>query len=264
MGEKIGEGNFGIVFGCIDGWNNDLAAKVLKPNGSYERVRSAAEGEFQKLVLLRHPNITYIYDAFEWRDTFYIVTERCYSPVETLFTAVDKFDGKVWLMPIARCLLQAVHYVHQNGFVHQDIHPGNVFASFAKNEMDPSSFGSMQFKLGDLGIAKAFGEVHANNTRAVWMAPPETLNVAEYGPVDHRVDIYHLGLLFLQLAYSRLMKFSPDEILAGKPREMAVSLPQPLGSALEKALRRHSAFRTSSAMEFWRDLNGPPQVGQRA
>jgi len=37
MGEKIGEGNFGVVYACKDIWENDLAAKVLKPNDTYEK-----------------------------------------------------------------------------------------------------------------------------------------------------------------------------------------------------------------------------------
>lgn len=117
IGDKIGEGFFGAVFACVDVWNNDLAAKVLKPTGTYEHVRSAAEAELQKLLTLRHPNITYIHDAFEFRDTFYIVTERCYCPVTSLFS-LEKFDGLPWLLPIARCLLQAVHYIHVNGYAH--------------------------------------------------------------------------------------------------------------------------------------------------
>lgn len=39
MGDRMGEGYFGVVFGCSDGWNNDLAAKVLKATGTL-RIRS--------------------------------------------------------------------------------------------------------------------------------------------------------------------------------------------------------------------------------
>ena len=35
IGEKIGEGHFGIVFACKAVWENDLAAKVLKPVQTY-------------------------------------------------------------------------------------------------------------------------------------------------------------------------------------------------------------------------------------
>jgi hypothetical protein len=66
------------------------------------------------------------------------------------------------------------------------------------------------------------------------------------------------------------LKFSNDEILAGKPRQLALQLPPPYNFALEKALRRHVAARTASAMELWRDLSSAtallvaPQAEQMA
>ena len=251
IGNKIGEGNFGIVYSCKDVWENDLAVKVLKPIETYEKIKESAEGEFIKLLQLRNPYITFVYDAFEYRDTFYIITELCHSPITNLFT-IENFNGQIWLMGIARGLLQAVHYLHIHNFAHQDIHPGNVFATFIKDELNPDNQKVLQFKLGDLGIAKLLDEMDAKNTMAQWMLPPEILNSTEFGPIDHRLDIYHIGLLFLQLAYSQEMKFTAQEILDGKPREMALALPTPYSFALEKALRRHVVYRTASAMEFWR------------
>jgi serine/threonine-protein kinase len=259
MGEHIGEGAFGVVFACTDGWGNDLAAKVLKPTRSYDVVKASALGELQRLVLLRHPYITYVYDAFEYRDTFYIITERCYCPLTELFS-IPGFNGHAWLIPIARCLLQAVHYLHVNQYAHQDIHPGNVFAAFSRDEMQPSQPGSIHFKLGDLGVSKVIGELDAANTLAEWIKPPEAIDLGEYGPLDRRIDIYHVGLLFLQLAYSKEIQFSREEIVAGRPRQMALELPPPLNFALEKALRRHAAVRTSTAEELWRDLHSPPGI----
>jgi len=165
-----------------------------------------------------------------------------------------------WLMPIARCLLQAVHYIHINNYAHQDIHPGNVFASFVKDEMMPAENNALQFKLGDLGVAKLVTQITAENTRAEWMLPPEVLNTNEWGQIDHRIDIYHAGLLLLQLAYNQEIRFSREDILAGHPREMALALPSPYNIALEKALRRHVQFRTSTAMELWWDLNTQPMI----
>jgi serine/threonine protein kinase len=190
MGDSIGEGSFGVVFACTDGWGNDLAAKVLKPTRPYEEIQAAAVGEIDRLLLLRHPLITYVYDAFEYRDTFYIVTERCYCPISRLFT-LENFDGTVWILPIARCLLQAVQYLHINQFAHQDIHANNVFAAFARDEMNADNPGAINFKLGDLGVSKVFGELDAANTLAEWIRPPEALDPVEYGPLDQRIDIYH-------------------------------------------------------------------------
>ena len=208
---------------------------MLKPLGTYERVRTSAQSELGKLLYLRHPNITYVYDAFEYRDTFYIITERCFCPTTNLF-GIKNFNGQGWLLPIARCILQAIHFVHINRFVHQDIHPGNIFTAFVKDEM-PTEVRAIQFKLGDLGVAKLATEVNAQNTRAEWLLPPEVLRPSEFGQVDYRIDIYHMGLLLLQLGYSKELRFTKDEILRGKPREMALALPPPLSFGLEKSLR---------------------------
>lgn len=260
MGEKIGEGFFGLVYSCVDVWKNHLAVKVLKGHAPYQIIEAAAHAEFQKLVLLRHPHVTYVFDAFHMAETIYIVTERCYCPLSQLFTEVEEYDGKFWIRAVARCLLQAVHYIHLNGYVHQDIHLNNVFAAFARDEIRENEAGALNFKLGDLGVAKLFSEIDATNTRAQWMLPPEVLDTKEFGPMDHRIDIYHCGLLFLHLLNGAEIRFTQEEIVSGKPRELALQLPQPYNFALEKALRRHVAARTASAMELWRDLNSPPAL----
>lgn len=258
IGNKIGEGGFGIVYFCTDTWGNNLAVKVLKPIKTYEEIKASAENEFIRLVQLRNPYITFVYDAFEYRDTFYIITELCHSPITELFK-LDGFNGQEWLMGIARGLLQAIHYLHINNYAHQDIHAGNVFVTFVKDELNPNNSQIIQFKLGDLGITKLLHEMDAKNTMAQWMLPPEILS-EEFGVIDHRLDIYHAGLLFLQLAYSMEMQFTEQEIIDGKPREMALKLPAPYNFALEKSLRRHVAYRTASAMEFWRDLHSPTNL----
>lgn len=90
-GEWIGEGYFGLVFGCVDGWGNQLAAKVLKPLRTYEEIKASAQAELQKLFAVRHPYVTYVFDAFEYRDTFYIITERAIAHSPTSWHKARKF-----------------------------------------------------------------------------------------------------------------------------------------------------------------------------
>lgn len=254
IGALIGEGNFGYVFQCTDTWNNELAVKILKPKGTYEQVRENAIAEFQKLRLLRHPNITYVFDAFEFRHTFYIVFEKCYQSINE-FIQTDTFQGQHWIKAIARQLLQAVHFIHCNNFAHQDIHGGNVFVATMRDDMSPNDM-IFTYMLGDLGIAKLVADMNAENTvLADWMRAPESLIPTEYGPMDKKMDIYHCGLLFLQIILGKTLSFTLEEVIAGKPREIALTLDPPFSFALEKALRRHVDFRTATALEFWRDLN---------
>jgi serine/threonine-protein kinase len=255
MGEHIGEGYFGHVFGCTDSWDNRLAAKVLKPTLPHETLKTQAWDEFKKLLTVRHPFITYVYDAFEYNNACYIVTERCHSPLGELF-AIENYDGGAWLLSIARCLLQAVDFIHINGMVHKDIHPGNVFTNFQSDAMLPHQQ-IINFKLGDLGIADLAQDVKPESTLANWMLPPESIEPTLFGVMDRRIDIYHSGLLFLQILIGRELQFTREQILEGAPRHMALQLPSPYSVALEKALRRRVEFRTASAKEFWRDLNSP-------
>jgi serine/threonine-protein kinase len=254
FGDWIGEGFFGTVYACTDVWNNSLAVKILKPLLPNDALRESAEHELGMLRELRHPNITFVHDAFEFQSSYFIVTERCeYSLDAVLRTKTP--NGMLWLIPVARCLLQAVHYLHVNGYAHQDIHPANVMAAYLKDEMMPSRPEAVHFKLSDLGVAKLAHELTVTDLRKRSIMPPEVLEPETYGPLDQRIDIYHLGLLLLQLAYSRPLEFTVDEILAGRPREMALALSAPYSIALEKALRRRVIYRTATAMELFRDLH---------
>ena len=256
IGRVIGEGSFGVVYECTDTWENELAVKVLKPRGTYEQVRDSAITELQRLQTLRHPNVTYVHDGFEFRHTFYIVFERCWQPINQ-FIQRENFLGHLWLRAMARQLLQAVHFLHCNDYVHQDIHGGNVFVATLRDDMAPNDM-IFTFMLGDLGITKMITEMDAENTvLAEWMRAPEALNQAEFGRMDHRMDLYHCGLLFLQVLLGKQLTFTRDEILQGAPRDLALQIGGNFSFALEKALRRHVDYRTASALEFWRDINTP-------
>tara|TARA_R110001606_G_scaffold244118_2_gene391991 strand:+ start:778 stop:1650 length:873 start_codon:yes stop_codon:yes gene_type:complete len=257
IGEQIGEGAFSIVFSCVDTWGNELVAKVLKPNNQpFESVQAKAIVEADALAILRHPNIVYIFDAFEYGGLFYIVVEKCVQDITDLIQLPD-FDGYFWIKKVARCLLQSLDFAHSMGVAHCDIHPGNVLYQFQRDEITNAPGSSLAFKLSDLGIAQLSTDISHVATFLNKIRPPECLNPCRYGTPDHRVDIYQSGLLLLQLLKGELLTFTDDEKLAGKPRELALELPPPFNFALEKTLRRTVSWRTASALEVWRDLNTP-------
>lgn len=254
----LGQGAFGATFECVDEWQNHLVMKVSLPKGTYEEVRRRWTFELRNLLDPRHPNITYVYDAFELDDTFYIVLERCDKTVAQLM-ARDGFKGDVWFRPIARCILQGLHYLHLSRYIHKDIHPGNVFMAWHRDELVPTE-GSITFKIGDLGISGLESEIEFfNTTLAQWMLPPEYLDPS-LGLMGRKIDIYHCGLLLLSVVRGQVVQFSRDEILAGAPRQAAEALGPPYGPPLAAALRRHVDQRTPTAYDLWLDFlrNGIP------
>jgi serine/threonine-protein kinase len=257
IGDRIGQGAFSCVYACTDDWDNVLVAKVLWPhNQTYEDVRERWMHELKMLVDLRHPNITFIHDAFEYRDTFYLVLERCSFTLGQLIGVPD-LQRELWVLPVARCVLQAVHFIHLSGYIHKDLHLENVHSAQVRDEINPARPGATVFKVADLGISRLVQEVDVFNTLlAPWMLPPEYLAPGTFGYLGQGVDIYQAGLLFLALLMGTTPSFSRDDIVAGRPRQVAEGLHTGFGPVIARALRRHVEYRTPTALQFWQEMRG--------
>ena len=256
IGEALGRGSYGTTFACTDQWQNALVVKVLVPyRQTYEQVRVNWQREINSLFELRHPNITYVYDAFELQDTFHIVMERCGGSISDLFTmAGDDYDGYHWVLPIARCMLQGIAFIHEHRYVHKDIHLRNVFWTYVRNELMPSHSQSVTFKIGDLGVTRLEHEGQSARPTIPWMVAPEVLASEQFGQVGQPTDIYHAGLVLLAVAMGIEPSFSTEEIVQGVPRATAEHLRSPFGQAIGRALCRHVDARPQSAFEFWQEL----------
>jgi len=216
IGNLLGQGYFGSVYECSDEWENHLVAKVLVPkNQTYDEVRQNWLDELAKLLRLRHPNITYVHAAFECDDTFYIVMERCSMTLDVVINLQGLLPDN-WVPHVARDVLQGLEYIHISGYVHKDIHPGNIFVSQSQDRMVPTRDAVWSFKIGDLGISRLETEINAFNTiLAQWMLPPEAIQPEEFGQVGRAVDVYHVGLLLLAISLNRVPTFTQQEILEG-------------------------------------------------
>jgi serine/threonine-protein kinase len=255
LGREINRGSFGIVFDCFDEWDNPLVAKVLVPNDqTYEQVREKWEREFFALLGLRHPCVTFVHEAFEWRDTFYIIIEKCAFSLADLIS-VPNFYGANWVRPIARDLLQALDFIHKFGHVHKDIHPGNILGYTTLHPMD-ATVTEVRFKLADFGISRLEDEIDPLTTLVYQSAkPPEFFYPDIFGQPCRKADVYQAALCLLNVVLGQVRRFTPEEIIAGVPREIAESLPHPCGAALGRSLRRRLEYRTPTARALWDDLN---------
>lgn len=256
IGEKLGRGGFGIVYECSDEWGNALVAKIILPHDRpYAEVRESWLEEAGKLVDLRHPNITFVRDAFEYQDTFYLIIERCNFPLLQVITSIG-LDSERWLPYVARDVLQALDYIHAHGYIHKDLHPGNVFVVESRQQAAFIHRIVRSFKIGDLGLTRLETDVRAFQTRlAEWMRPPEIVDPDKFGAIGRQVDVYQAGLLLLSLLLKEIPYFTSEEIVGGIPQAVASDHPSPYAPVIAKALRRHVEWRTQTALEFWRELS---------
>jgi serine/threonine-protein kinase len=251
--EVLGSGEFGAVYGCVGPFDQVYALKMIRPaHRAYAEVQREWARESQRLLSLRHPNVVYIYDHFSQDHLFYLALERCdHSLSEMLGTPLQ--EGLV--IELARQLLAAVQFLHDNDVVHDDLHGGNVLLSHHDRPI---------VKITDFGISQNLRGAAAIRPQLVHhtiMAP----EILASGYTSKQSDLYQIGLLLYWmvtgvppipdgLAYDSLMRY----VAEGEPRRRAEAVGTPLGALIAKMLRRREQYRYTSAREVWADLRQLP------
>lgn len=147
-----------------------------------------------------------------------LILERCFLTLEKFITEPN-VSGELWLLHVARDILHGLDFIHNYGYVHKDLHEGNVFVAEVPSRIDPTATPECVFKIGDLGISKLEGDIRLFGTMmAQWMLPPVYLDPEQFGVLGKHVDIYHTGLLLMGLMTKKVPSFTQVEILAGRPR----------------------------------------------
>jgi serine/threonine-protein kinase len=250
----IGAGEFGAVYECVGPFDQIYALKMMRPaNRPYAEVHAEWAREVQRLLSLRHPNVVYIFDAFEQDYLFYLALEKCDHPLGAMLGHPMQ-EGLV--IELARQLLAAVQFLHDNDVVHDDLHPGNVLIVDGRDRPI--------VKISDFGIStelRGMPAIRPNVVHHAIMAP----EIIATGYTGKQSDIYQIGLLLYWMitgesAVPRDVPY-PDLVRCvaeGLPRRHAEAIGTRLGSLVAKMLRRREQFRYGSAREVWADLRVIP------
>ena len=252
--ERVGRGGMGVLFRGVDPvLDREVAIKLMLVDftNDAEDMRPRFYREARAAAKLQHPNIVTVFEFAEENGTPYIVMEflrgvslaaRMTSPPP--LTLDDKLN-------IIAQLANALSYAHEQGVVHRDVKPANVFIL-------PD--GSV--KLLDFGVAKL---TTSNLTRqgdvlgsASYMSPEQ---VAGAESVDGRSDVFSTGVVLYELVAGKkpFQAETPTAIVVKilyeepPPLEDPV-LPAPVVAAVKKALAKNPAERFQSAAEFAREL----------
>ena len=260
VGERIGGGGMADVFCAHDGWlHRDVAIKVIKPALASREMCRRMEQEGRAAAAIDHPNLLRVLDIGMHGRTVYLVTELLHgcSLGELLR---ERPDGRLdWRAALELLIpaLEALHLVHQAGYIHRDLKPDNLF--FHRDDR-----GDRLIVL-DLGIAKlaparqgARAPYHTETGRVLgtpaYMSPEQASGL----PVDHRTDIYSIGVTLHRMLAGRL-PFEPKpgdqpfqlmtrNLYDDPPRldEQALQLPPSLADQVLMMLAKAPAQRPRS------------------
>ena len=229
-----------------------VALKVLFPElAQDEAFVERFRREARAAASLNHHNIVSVYDFGEDEGSWFIVME--YVDGETL-RHIIRGDGPMEPARAAEIgaeVAAALAAAHARGIVHRDVKPANVLIA--------ASTGTV--KVTDFGIARA-----ANARQGLTM-PGTVLGTATYlspeqaqgAAVDHRTDLYSLGMVLYEMLAGR-PPFTGDTPVAIAYRHLKEQAPPPsthnprvppaLDAIVMKAMAKDPAARQASAEEL--------------
>lgn len=244
---ELGRGGMGIVYKAKDTVLDRLVAYKVLPDTLKENPQALRNflREAKSAAQLNHPNIVTVYDAGEHAGSYYIAME--YVDGTTLKEIVRR-KGALSPNAVLHILVQmceALAYAHDKKIVHRDVKTANTMWTRERKA-----------KIMDFGLAKVVEEVR-NHTTLVsgtpyYMSPEQTLG----RNVDHRTDLYSLGVTLFELATGTLpfregnIPYHHVHTPPPDPRELRPELPPVLASIITRCLRKDPGERYASARDI--------------
>ncbi len=198
--ELLGRGGMGAVYKARQADLDRLVAlKILPPEvGAEPAFAERFLREARALAKLSHPNIVTVYDFGETDGFFYFMMEYVEGTNLRHLLSTSQLPPQETLAIIPP-ICAALQFAHNAGVVHRDIKPENILVS-KQGQVKIADFGLVKL-LGDAstdysltGTQQVMGTVH-------YMAPEQ---VQHTHAVDHRADIYSLGVVFYELLTGQL------------------------------------------------------------
>jgi serine/threonine protein kinase/Tfp pilus assembly protein PilF len=195
--EKLGEGGMGVVYLAEDTkLKRNVAIKFLpKHIAANMEERKRFEVEAQAAASLNHPNIATIHAIEQIDDQSFLVMEYVEgSTVKKLIEGDAKYFIVKNVLEIAIQVCEGLEAAHEKGIVHRDIKSDNIM-------LTPKG----KIKIMDFGLAKVKGgtkltEIGSTVGTAAYMSPEQ----AQGEDVDHRSDIFSLGVVLYEMLTTRL------------------------------------------------------------
>lgn len=239
--QHLGDGSTATVYKAVDDrLGREVAIKMLLPHVR-DNTRERFFQEATSAAQLNHPNIMAIYDIDQEDDRPFLVIE--YVEGQTLDEYIPSAPNV--LINLGAQIARALQYAHDREIIHRDIKPANIKVTSGG-----------QVKLMDLGLALP-REGKRVTAQGMVIGTPAYLSPeqAQGHTLDHRTDIYSLGIVLYEMA-TGMLPFNADDIGAlllqqvkqapPPPRLVVGDLPAALESVILKTLSKNPAQRFQS------------------
>jgi len=260
--QMLGKGGFGSVWSAKASDGHPVAVKVLNPDVlDNERAVRKFFHEAINLAKMNHPNICRFIDFFPHEENYAIVMD--FVQGIDLQDLLESQEGPLPFDVARRVASQALdgfHYALQKDVLHRDIKPENITLT-----------AEGVAKIMDFGIAR-LSSSESQQTSLYMISPaytaPERFDVNKTDLVDHRSDIYSLGLLFYEI-FTGTHPFpttNPTEMIVAHmskiptPPDEVVDLPQEISDAILKAIEKDPEDRFEDFAAFKMEMLGEPPL----
>ncbi|MFN8553337.1 MAG: serine/threonine-protein kinase [Candidatus Obscuribacterales bacterium] len=243
-----------------------VALKVMHPHMLREEVnKKRFEQEAKATAALSHPNLVLVQDyGMSPLGRPFIVMDYVDGPsLDTIFANQGRLTSQQFLDVFIQCCKGLAH-AHKRGVIHRDIKPSNI--RLYKDEHN-----IVTAKILDFGIAKLFTQdeeaLKMTETGAVMGSPaymsPEQSRAEQ---VDHRTDIYSLGIVMFQAAtgylpfkgkdiFETLYKHIYEQPPSFASLELGFRIPNTVEAIIQKTLQKDPAQRYQNMEELQQDLS---------
>ncbi|MEZ5966417.1 MAG: serine/threonine-protein kinase [Planctomycetota bacterium] len=240
--DLIGQGGMAAVYRAVQKkLERRVALKVLRPDLAKEPEFVARFlREARALAQLQHPHVLTVYDFGEREGLCYLLVEYVDGANLRELMAMGRLSPAEALRLVPQ-VCAGLQFAHEHGIVHRDVKPENVL-------VDRHG----QVRLADFGLAKLAGGSDPSLTRSSmvfgtphYMAPEQWRGS---GTVDHRADIYSLGVLLYELLTGRL------PVGTYEPPSRSAGVPAGLDRVVHRSLEQEPERRYQSAREVQREV----------
>ncbi len=195
--QVMGVGGMGVVFRAEDPkLKRQIALKVMKPSAAASRsAKNRFLREAQATAAIEHDHIVSIFQVGEDGNVPFIAMQ--YLRGESLQTRLKR-EGQLdqqEVLRIGREVASGLTAAHEQGLIHRDIKPDNIWMDEATGRAKVLDFGLARTAKDDSGLTRS-GTVMGTPR---YMAPEQ----AQAGEVDHRSDLFSLGSVLYHLASGR-------------------------------------------------------------